>query len=451
MTLTLDHIRDCLEGPMPAVISTCAADGTPNVAYLSQVEFVDGLHLALSFQFFNKTRANILANPHAQLLLMHPVTAASYRLTLEYLHTETHGPLFERMKAKLAGIASHTGMSDVFKLRGSDVYRIHAIEAVPGKPLQSATPRNVPLSALRVSSLRLSACTELDQLLDEALDCLAAQFGIHHAMVLLMDDARARLYTVASHGYENSGVGSEIAMGDGVIGVSARERTPIRISHMTAEYSYVRAVRASVEAGGLMDRLETEIPLPGLPESRSQMAVPIITQQQLIGVLYVESPQDLQFTYDDEDALVSMATQLGQAMRSLQASAELAEEAPMSEVASPSAEGKPTHLRYYPANASVFLDDQYLIKGVAGNILWALVQDHVGSGRTSFSNRELRLDPRVRLPDISENLEARLILLERRLRERDACIRIERCGRGRFQLKVSRPLALQQVDAGQVA
>jgi adenylate cyclase len=449
--ITLDAIRDCLEGPSPAVISTCSPDGVPNVAYLSQVEYLDGQQLALSFQFFNKTRENVLANPHASLLLMHPQTAAMYRLSIEYLHTETEGPLFERMKAKLAGIASHTGMSGVFRLRGSDVYRIHAIECVPGAPLPSPPLRSPPLSALRASLQRLSGCTDLEDLFDSALDCLAVQFGIHHAMLLLADETRQQLYTVASHGYESSGIGSEIVLGDGIIGVAARERTPIRIGHMTAEYSYVRAVRALVEAEGKGELLETEIPLPGLAESRSQLAVPIIAQRELLGVLYVESPQDLRFTYDDEDALAALSGHLGVCMRGLRAAAEAVEDIAVAGKTALPAEGKPALIRFYPENASVFIDGDYMIKGVAGAILWALAQDHVSDGRVDFSNRELRLDPRIRLPDISDNLEARLILLERRLRERDACVRIERTGRGRFQLRVSRPLELEQVSAGRVA
>ncbi|HEV7372972.1 pyridoxamine 5'-phosphate oxidase family protein, partial [Arenibaculum sp.] len=92
--LTLDAIRPCLEGVIPAAIGTCAPDGTPNVSLISQVHYVDDAHVALSYQFFNKTRANILANPHAALLLIDPATVRQYRLCMRYLHTETGGPLF---------------------------------------------------------------------------------------------------------------------------------------------------------------------------------------------------------------------------------------------------------------------------------------------------------------------------------------------------------------------
>jgi len=447
VALTLDAIRACLEGAVPSAVATCAADGTPNVSVLSQVHYVDRGHVALSFQFFNKTRQNVLANPRAAALLIHPESGAQYRLELEYLRTETAGPLFENMKAKLAGIASHTGMSGVFRLQGADLYRVLEIVAVPGNPLPLPPARRNLLSALRLCAERMTQVGDLGRLLDDTLGALGELLDVQHAMVLMLDGSGARLYTVASRGYPLSGVGSEVAVGCGVIGVAAAQRTAIRVMHMTAEYSYGRAIRDSIEQAGLGSALETAIPFPGLADSRSQLAVPIAGGGRLLGVLYVESPEDLRFGYDDEDALVAIGAQLGMAIHVLHQTADSHDDAPAPAAGTVAAGGAPVTIRHYAADDSVFVGDDYLIKGVAGAIVCKLVRDHLAGGRTEFTNRELRLDPALGLPDISDNLEARLVLLERRLAERCAYLRIEKTGRGRFRLVVGRPVKLVEMPA----
>jgi adenylate cyclase len=447
MKPTVDSIRESLDGVIPGTIATCASDGTPNVTYLSQVEYVDSEHVATSYQFFNKTRQNILENPYARVLVIHPFTAAKYRLLIQYLRTETDGPLFERMKAKLAGIASHTGMAGVFRLLGSDIYKVLEIECVSGRSKQAQPARNC-LAGLRGTAERIRSCTDLEGLFQETLDCLDAFFGIRNAMLFMLDGPAGRLYAVASRGYDESGVGSEIAIGEGVIGVCARERTPIRIGHMTSEYGYGRAIRQHIERDGMGVILENEIPLPGLPESRSQLAVPIVAFGRLLGVLFVESSQDLRFGYDDEDALVALAGQLGITIHAFQQFSEASEETPPREPTPAIVVGTPLLVRHYTEDDTIFLGDEYLIKGVAGSILWTLLCDFSEKKRVSFTNRELRLDPRIQLPDIGDNLEARLVLLRRRLAERTSDLRIEKTARGRFALAVTRPLELVQIRSG---
>ncbi|HVL02179.1 MAG TPA: pyridoxamine 5'-phosphate oxidase family protein, partial [Dongiaceae bacterium] len=68
--IALDAIRCSLEGVIPGVIATCDAQGIPNVSYVSQVHYVDSEQVALSFQFFNKTRGNMLANPQLTAYLI---------------------------------------------------------------------------------------------------------------------------------------------------------------------------------------------------------------------------------------------------------------------------------------------------------------------------------------------------------------------------------------------
>ncbi|MBA55259.1 MAG: GAF domain-containing protein [Pseudomonadales bacterium] len=449
MTSALSTIRHCLEGAIPGIIATCDREGFPNVSYVSQVHYVDADQVALSFQFFNKTRRNMLQNPQMTAYVMDPVTTARYRLALLYLRTETEGPLFQNMKAKLAGIASHTGMSGVFELKGADICRVLEVEAVPGAigalPARNNTRNNAPrnwLSVLRSLGERMARQLDLAALFEETLAGLGEEAGISHSMILMADSPHAKLYTVATQGYAQSGVGSEIPFGAGVIGVAAQYCVPIRINHHAAEYGYGQAVRAAFRGDA---QLETAIPFPGLPQPHSQLALPVLQGSDLLAVIYVESDQDMGFTYDDEDALAVLARLLADAIARVQwlpdATDREAGEPPVRS-ALPVAGGRPLQVRFFAANQSVFLDEEYLIKGVAGAILWRLLARHAAEQRVDFSNRELRLDPQLKLPEVDDNLEARLILLRRRLVEKTNALAIVKTGRGRFRLQLNRPVQL---------
>lgn len=443
MTITLGAIRPCLDGMTPAILATCSRGGVPNITYLSQAFYIDDQHLALSFQFFNKTRQNVLENPRARLMVWHPVTSAMYRADVRYLRTEMSGPTFERMRAMLAGIASHTGMAGVFKLLGADIYRVLSIEALPVRTVIHDEPKSSRLPGLRAACERLCRVGDYAQLLSEALSALKEHLAITHAMVLSHDGARGVLYAVASVGYERSGAGAEIAVGSGVIGVAARERTAIRITHVTSDRAYLTAVRSSAERQGA--RPDEEIAWPGLASPGSQIALPLVSGEQLLGVLFVESERDGCFSHDDEDALATFASHLSSAMLALQQDDDRPPPPPPPSPP-PVTSGKRVKVRHYREDDSIFLDDEYIIKGVAGAILWAMVCDHTATGRDTFNNRELRLDKRSKLPDVGDNLEARLVLLQRRLADRGACIRIARVARGRLRLDVSRPL--EPVEVG---
>ena len=445
MPLSIPTLRRCFEGAIPATIATCSRDGTPNVSYVSEVHYVDRQHVALSFQFFSKTRQNVLENPRATVVVIHPDTGAQYKLAVRYLRTEESGPLFECMKAKLAGLASHAGMTGVFQLRGSDVYRVESVTEVYGTPLVAPPPPEVDVTTLRACMARLSAASDLASLLDALLDALADPIGIGHAMVLMHDPAAERLYTVASRGYAQSGVGAEVRPGEGIIGAAAQARIPIRISHATSEFGYGRAMREAAERRGVAG-LEHEIPFPGLPESQSQIAVPILAGDRLLGVLFAESAAPGRFGYDEEDGFMVLASHVGAvaALLEEEPASPGREEAHAAEAAA-APQGAPLRVRRYAENDSVFVDEEYLIKGVAGAILWRLLRAYVDDARADHTNRELRLDPSIRLPDLSENLEARLILLARRLEERCPALRIEKTGRGRFRFHVLRPVTLAEI------
>ncbi len=450
----LREVRRLLEGVIPPSLCTVSAEGVPHMNYLSHVEYVDEDHVALTYQFLNRSRVNILSTGRAALAVECPYTGACITLQLQYERTETAGPVFERLRAKLAGIAAHTGMERVFRLQGADIYRVHGLSRVDEIEVPPGQMGRTDLAqGARRLAQRLGEVAELSQLVPVFMDGAREELGVEHAILWLLDEQRQGLYTLASHGYATSGVGSEVPLTDaGLAGVAVREGVPIRIGHMTGAYIYGQAWRGRAEHLGLQAALSAQIPLPGLANPRSQLAVPLRARGRSIGALLCESAYDRFFSYDDEDTLALLGAQLAQALAALQA-AEIETGAPVRPQAAPqpvSAPGPaPLLLRHWPRDHSVFAGDDYLIKGVAGAILWRLACEQVQRGRSEFTTRELRLaGGDLGLPEVQDNLGVRLLLLERRLAERDCGLAIERTGRGRFRLVTQQPLSLQEQTVG---
>src|SRR5690606_21374361 len=107
------------------------------------------------------------------------------------------------------------------------------------------------------------------------------------------------------------------------------------------------------------------------------------------------------FTADDETVLNIFASQVAMAMSTLRTTDQRAATTDTGEASCP--DDEPLHVRHYREDDSVFIDNEYLIKGVAGAILWRLLRTYEQEKRTEISNRELRLDAAIGLPDIKDN------------------------------------------------
>jgi uncharacterized protein len=125
------EIRAALDNGLPALMVTCSADGTPNATVISKVYYVDDTHVALSFQFFNKTIRNVRENPRAWTGVTDFVARTDWALNLAFERSETEGPIFDAMDMQIEAIASATGMSGIFKLRAADIYRVLSVERLP--------------------------------------------------------------------------------------------------------------------------------------------------------------------------------------------------------------------------------------------------------------------------------------------------------------------------------
>jgi adenylate cyclase len=441
--VALESISACFRGVIPSPFATCSPDGVPNITYMSIVQYVESDRVALSRQFFNKTRANLDANPAGQLRVVDPDTLEQYELDLEFLHSETHGPTFDAMRANLEAIASQSGMSAVFRLKGVDIHRVlrcarvgQLVEVQPRRSKRDA------LVALDEFTRQVAACAEYGETCRAALQALEDLFDFMPSILLIRDLEADRLFAVASNGYPSSGAGAEIPVGAGVIGTAASTAQVICVPSVARSRVMQNAVRSRMQSPPA-----TEIPLPELEHSQSIAAVPLQSHGAVAGVLYLESEHVGRFGPHNERLLRIIGRHISAALSGLGRAAEdgsLSE--PRGSDRFDERDGEPGTVTYYQADDSVFVDDAYVIKGAAGRILWKMLREHVGAQRSTFTNRELRLDENLGLPAGADNLEARLLVLRKRLAGGHFPLELERVGRGRLALRSSRPLKLSEVE-----
>jgi hypothetical protein len=448
MSLGLEQLAPCFQGIIPAMLFTCSKDGTPNAAFLSHVDYVDPTHVALSFQFFNKSRRNIAENPQALIRVIDPDTSQGWAMRLKFERSEESGPIFDRMYFRIEAIASYTGLKGIFKLKAADIYRVESVEPVPEEEgvKERWSPRGrarqpdpvFTMQAIQELSARINTATSLDTLLDSILSGIKQYFGFSHSMILLPGEKPRTLVTIASRGYPEAGAGSEVQFGEGIIGVVAEAQKPIRISGLLRGMLHAHAVaRRAHEAGRASDRL---VPLPGLANPASQLGVPLLVRGELVGVICIESEAPYRFHEEDKNTIELLGSYLAVAIQNMQLTE--AEEgngdAQDDQVApaTPAVSGDRCELTYYRGEEVVMMNGDYLIRSLPARILWKLLQTHKQEGRAEFTNRELRLDKSLNLPAYKDNLETRLLLLRRRLDQKGAEIRLVPKGRGRFALQL---------------
>jgi hypothetical protein len=458
MTVPLDTLTTCFQGLLPAQLFTCSSDGVPNAAYLSHVEYVGPEHVALSFQFFNKSRRNIAENPHAFVSMLDPDTGQGWGLRLLYERSETAGPLFDRMALRIEAIASYCGLKGIFKLRAADIYRVVSVEPLVEETgfARSARARALQpdpvftVRALQDLSTRIQRADSLEELLDSILIGLDESFGFRHSMILLPTEQEGVLVTVATHGYAESGAGAEVRHGEGIGGMVAEARKPIRISGLMRGMLYALAMHRAAQEPEVT-RLVRQIPLPGLPNPESQLGVPLLVRNELVGVLCLESDMPYRFHEEDKASIEVLGSYLAIAIQNMQwqeRSGDVAGEAPAPSTpqpppAVPAPARGARHVVFYAADECILLDGDYLIRGLPAKILWLLLTIRDRTGRQEFTNRELRLDKSLNLPEWKDNLESRLLLLRRRLEQKCPDIRLVARCRGRFGLEADSGVTLE--------
>ena len=349
----------------------------------------------------------------------------------------------------------------VFKLLAADIYEVLSIEKSAeeaGLPEGSSwlggerRPSLDPVFTVRAMqdlSERIHSADSLERLLDSILVGLEESFGFNHSMILLAGEQPGELVTIASRGYPDAGVGAEARFGEGIIGMVAEARKPIRISGLLREMLYAYAVHKRAQEEGVTPPY-AQIPLPGLPKPESQLGIPLMVRGDLVGVLCIESETPYRFHEEDRASIELLGSYLAIAIQNmvLQERSETPTDAPPGPPQPVSAPTRCATARrdvvFYRGDECILVDGEYLIRSLPANIFWKLLSLKTSEGRSEFTNRELRLDKSLNLPEWKDNLESRLLLLRRRLEQKCPEIRITPRARGRFALEVGCDITLSE-------
>jgi len=164
-------------------------------------------------------------------------------------------------------------------------------------------------------STEIVATLELDKILDTILASMDSVLGFEHCMILLTAQAdETKLVLTASRGYEDSGIGVEVPFGQGVIGVVAKKRRMMRMGNVQTQLNYQANVRQRMQEAEGSDTVQEIAKLPGLAKAQSQIAIPLLVQDKLVGVFAVESEKGNAFDELDSMLLSIVANQVASAI-----------------------------------------------------------------------------------------------------------------------------------------
>ena len=183
-----------------------------------------------------------------------------------------------------------------------------------GEPVTELARKTAEFRILQRVSADINSTLDLDEICDVALRTMDELFEFHHAIILLLEPDNTTLKVVASRGYEGQSIGGRVQVGTGVIGMVARKRQLMQVNNLGHQRAYVAAQRREMEKAGQQSQLGEAIPVPGLPNAESQIAIPLLIRDDLIGVFSIESPRPRSFGEHERDLVSIIANQIASAI-----------------------------------------------------------------------------------------------------------------------------------------
>jgi sigma-B regulation protein RsbU (phosphoserine phosphatase) len=142
---------------------------------------------------------------------------------------------------------------------------------------------------------------DLDQLLHRVVDVVKRVIDYEMFGIYLMDDERRELVLRKAVSYGSILEKTALRLGEGLTGIAAETKQPILVPDVTQDSRYLALI----------------------PETRSELVVPLITKDRVVGVFDLESSQLDRFNEEHVKVLTALAGQVAVAIENARLYAEL--------------------------------------------------------------------------------------------------------------------------------
>src|SRR6266480_1592768 len=162
----------------------------------------------------------------------------------------------------------------------------------PNSNLMEKSQQEELLAIMVELGREINAILSLDELLEKIAQLTKQFIDYQIFAILLVDDEDQDLFFRFTIGYPDSIRGKRVKFGEGLVGAAAERREPILVADVSKDPRYINVV----------------------DEVRSELAIPLISRNRVVGVLDIESPQPDYFRPHHQKVLTLLASQLAVAI-----------------------------------------------------------------------------------------------------------------------------------------